>query len=60
MVAVLCPWCERRLEAADGVVDSEREKFVLRLANVPPGEHLLVLRAVDSSNNSGLAKTVLK
>ena len=48
------------MEAADGVVDSEREKFVLRLANVPPGEHLLVLRAVDSSNNSGLAKTVLR
>lgn len=48
------------IEAADGVVDSEREKFLLRLANVPAGEHLLVLRAVDSSNNSGLAKTVLR
>jgi len=52
------PWVP--LEAADGVVDSAREQFVVSLANVPAGEHLLVVRAVDSSNNSGLAKTVLR
>jgi hypothetical protein len=48
------------VEAADGVIDSLQEKFVLRLANVPPGEHVLVLRAVDSANNAGLAKVVLR
>ena len=48
------------VEAADGVIDSLQEKFVLRVASVPPGEHVLVLRAVDSANNAGLAKVVLR
>ena len=46
--------------AADGVIDSLREKFVLDLTSLAPGDHLLVLRAADSANNSGLAKVVLK
>jgi hypothetical protein len=48
------------VQAADGVIDSLREKFVLDLPGLPPGEHLLVLRAADSANNTGLAKVVLK
>jgi hypothetical protein len=48
------------VEAADGVIDSQRERFALTVANLTPGEHLLVIRAVDSSNNAGLAKTVLR
>ncbi len=48
------------VEAADGVIDSLREKFVLDLTGLAAGEHLLVLRAADSANNSGLAKVVLK
>jgi hypothetical protein len=48
------------VEAADGVIDSLREKFVLDLSNLAPGEHLLVVRAADSANNTGLAKVVLK
>ena len=48
------------LEAADGVIDSPREKFLLRLDNVAPGEHLVVLRAADSGNNAGLLKIVLR
>ena len=48
------------LEAADGVIDSQREKFVVTIENLPPGEHLLVVRAVDSANNAGLAKLVLR
>ena len=48
------------VEAADGVIDSLREKFVLDLTGLPPGEHLLVIRAADSANNTGLAKVVLK
>lgn len=48
------------LEAADGVIDSLREKFVLDLSGLAPGEHLLVIRAADSANNTGLAKVVLK
>ena len=48
------------VEAADGVIDSLREKFVLDLTGITPGEHLLVIRAGDSANNSGVAKVLLK
>jgi hypothetical protein len=48
------------LAAADGVIDSLREKFTLDLEKLAPGEHLLVIRAADSANNTGLAKVVLK
>jgi len=46
--------------AADGVIDSQREKFVLDLTGLAAGEHLLVLRAADSANNTGAAKIILK
>ena len=48
------------VEAADGVIDSPREKFALDLKGLASGEHLLVIRAADSANNTGLAKIVLK
>lgn len=47
------------VEAADGVIDSQREKFVLMLDKLSPGEHLVVIRVLDSANNTGLAKVVL-
>jgi hypothetical protein len=52
------PWTP--LQAADGVIDSQREKFVVSLDGLAPGEHLLVVRAIDSANNAGLAKMVLR
>ncbi|HXB68038.1 MAG TPA: hypothetical protein VNY05_07335 [Candidatus Acidoferrales bacterium] len=48
------------IEAADGVIDSLREKFVLDLTGLAPGEHLIVIRAADSANNTGVAKVLLK
>jgi hypothetical protein len=48
------------VEAADGAIDALREKFVLDLTNLTPGEHLVVVRAADSANNTGVAKVVLK
>lgn len=48
------------VEAADGVIDSLREKFTLDLTHLSPGEHLLVVRAADSANNTGVAKVVLR
>jgi hypothetical protein len=48
------------VEAADGVIDSLREKFVLDLTGLSAGEHLVVIRAADSAGNIGLAKVVLK
>jgi hypothetical protein len=46
--------------AADGVIDSLREKFALDLTGLAPGEHLLVIRAADSANNAGTTKVILK
>lgn len=48
------------VESADGVIDSQREKFALDLTGLPPGEHLVVIRVADSANNTGVAKVVLK
>jgi hypothetical protein len=47
------------LEALDGVVDGQQERFRLRLENLSAGEHLVVIRAFDSSNNAGLTKVVI-
>ena len=48
------------LEASDGVIDSLRESFSLDLSGLAPGEHVVVVRAADSANNSGVAKVILR
>jgi hypothetical protein len=48
------------LEAADGVTDSLREKFELRLDKVRQGEHLVVIRVYDQAGNAGLTKAVVR
>jgi hypothetical protein len=52
------PW--QPVESADGVTDSTTEKFEIRIANVRPGEHLVVIRVYDQAGNAGLAKAVLR
>ena len=60
--------CEYSLDASawtpvaaqDGVIDSRQESFSLHLSGLRPGEHVLVLRAVDSGNNTGLLKHILR
>lgn len=52
------PWVP--MEAADGIIDSPRERFLVRLDNLSPGEHLVVVRAIDAANNAGLAKVVVR
>src|SRR5207248_370496 len=46
------------VEAADGVIDSLREKFVLDLSGLAPGEHLIVIRAADSQQYWGVESGV--
>jgi hypothetical protein len=48
------------VEAADGVIDSPSEKFVVRFPEPRPGEHLVVFRAFDATGNAGLAKVILR
>jgi len=52
------PWSP--VEAADGVTDSARERFNIRLVNLAAGEHLVVIRAYDAAGNAGLAKVVVR
>jgi hypothetical protein len=47
------------MDPAEGILDSQHERFLLKLDGLSPGEHLIVLRAIDSANNAGLAKVVL-
>jgi hypothetical protein len=48
------------VEAADGVTDSQAEKFEIRIDRVRAGEHLLVIRVYDQAGNAGLTKTVIR
>ncbi len=51
------PWIP--IQPVDGFLDSKSARFHLDLSTRPPGEHVLVIRAIDSGNNSGLAKIIL-
>lgn len=52
------PWTP--VEAADGVTDSPHEQFRVRVDDLPPGEHLIVVRVFDSAGNAGLTKVVVR
>jgi len=44
----------------DGIVDSRKETFTIKLPHLAPGEHILSLRASDTSGNTGVAKAVIR
>jgi len=48
------------VEATDGVTDSARERFLLRLPETPAGEHLLVIRVYDLAGNAALVRVLLR
>lgn len=48
------------LDAADGVIDGKQETFRLEVDGLSAGEHIVVFRVYDSSNNVGLTKVVLQ
>ena len=52
------PWVP--MEPTEGILDARREHFAVKLDGVAPGEHLVVFRALDSANNAGLAKVVVR
>ncbi len=52
------PWVP--IFADDGIVDSRREMFTVRLPDLAAGEHLVTLRVRDLAGNAGLAKAVIR
>lgn len=51
------PWMP--VYPTDGIPDGLSESFVVRIADLSPGEHVVALRAADSSANSGSSKVSL-
>jgi hypothetical protein len=49
----------KELLSDDGIVDSRKETFTVRLSKLEAGEHVVSLRAYDTSGNVGVGKTVL-
>jgi hypothetical protein len=43
----------------DGIVDSRKETFTVRLSKLDPGEHVVLVRAYDIAGNVGVGKAVL-
>jgi len=52
------PWSP--IEAADGLIDSQRETLLVRIEGVAAGEHLVVVRAYDAAGNAGLTKVIVR
>lgn len=50
----------RDILSDDGVVDSRKETFTVNLPHLAPGEHILTLRASDTSGNIGVGKAILQ
>jgi len=44
----------------DGIVDSRKEIFTIRLPKLDAGEHVILLRAYDTAGNLGVGKAVLR
>jgi sugar lactone lactonase YvrE len=44
----------------DGIVDSRRETFTVKLSHLEAGEHILALRAYDTAGNPGVGKAVIR
>jgi sugar lactone lactonase YvrE len=43
----------------DGIVDSRKETFTVRLSRLDAGEHVVLVRAYDTAGNVGVGKAVL-
>ena len=48
------------VNSADGVVDGREETFRISLQGLAAGEHIVVVRVYDASNNVGLVKVILR
>jgi hypothetical protein len=49
----------RELLSDDGIVDSRKETFTVKLSKLEAGEHVVSVRAYDTAGNVGVGKAVL-
>ena len=47
------------LDPVEGILDSKEARFHVQLPKLPPGDHVIVLRALDLANNSAQYKLTL-
>jgi len=47
------------LVADDGIADSQRETFTVKVRGLGPGEHVITVRVYDTAGNAGMGKAVL-
>jgi hypothetical protein len=50
----------RDLRPDDGIVDSQKETFTVKLSKLEAGEHVLSVRAYDTAGNVGVGKAILQ
>lgn len=50
----------KNIYSDDGIVDSRRENFTVKLQKLATGEHILTLRAYDTAGNAGVGKAVAR
>lgn len=50
----------REVLSDDGIVDSRKESFTVRVSQLAAGEHVVLLRAYDTSGNVGVGKAVVR
>ena len=50
----------RNIISDDGIVDSRKETFTVKLSGLKTGERVVSLRAIDTSGNIGIGKAVIR
>ncbi|MGH9468754.1 MAG: hypothetical protein ACRD1N_00255 [Terriglobia bacterium] len=50
----------RQIVSDDGIVDAPQETFTVTLHNLNPGEHVVMLKVVDTAGNLGVGKAVIE
>lgn len=50
----------REIVSDDGIVDSQQEEFTVKLHKLAAGEHIIILRVYDTSENIGVGKAVIE
>ncbi len=50
----------KQIVSDDGIVDARDEAFTVKLRNLKTGEHVILLKVVDTAGNAGVGKAVVE